>query len=119
MQAEGGYDQFPVTNLVRDNAADDYSEAKPRKTRSVDESVFQGCEPELGSPNIQQAAADGKADTRCEDGHESGEQQPLCIWGDSYVTDFCVAHIFRGFGFGLYSKGRQFDNLSSTKGGLM
>src|SRR5438876_5683689 len=79
MQREGRDDQFAVSDLVADDPADDDAEAETREAGTVDEADLQRREAEFCLPDIEDAAADGKADARGQNRHESGCQQPLRI----------------------------------------
>ncbi len=79
MQQEGRDDQLAVADLVDDHAADDDAEAEAGETGAADGAELRAGEAELRGPVGQDAAADGEADARREDGHEAGPQEPLGV----------------------------------------
>ena len=92
VQRKGDNNQLAVTDLVRNQAADDDSETEPGKARAVDQTGFQACEPKLGRPDVQNVSADRETDARSQNGHEAGEKKAFGIRCDGDIAHFCVAH---------------------------
>src|SRR6266568_3738308 len=120
MEREGGDHQLPVTDLVTDYAANDDPKAKAGKSRSVDISQLLAGKPEIGAPVSENAAANAEPDAGGQNRQEPCHQESLCVRGNGYITDFCVAHSFVGwFSFGLKRKRGQFYNRAPFKGRLV
>jgi hypothetical protein len=85
VQQERRDHQRRVTDLVRDQAADDDAEAEAGEPRTVDLAVLRGAETVLSRPVGQHAAADREADAGGQDREEPGEQQALCVGRDRLV----------------------------------
>src|SRR4029079_9672825 len=81
MKEEGDQKQRLIANAIneRAHAQDDKTEAPEPAARDTAQLGFR--EAELASPVAQNAAADGKADSVRENGHESGEKEPASVGG--------------------------------------
>src|SRR5688572_33113296 len=84
--------QFSVTNLVRDQGAEQNDNAEPGQAAARNLPEITLGEPELGSPVSKNTTANRESDSCGEDGHKARPQQPLGIGGDSVVAYVCITH---------------------------
>jgi hypothetical protein len=95
VEQERGDDQLSVTDLVDHDAADDDPEAEAGEAGATDVTELRAGESEFRHPIRKDAAADYKADTRGQDGHEACQQQASGVWRDaSRSCPDAVAHWF-------------------------
>jgi hypothetical protein len=86
MAKERHENQFPIPDLVHNHSADDDPETESGKSRAADRAELGAGEVELLSPVVEDAAANGKADARREDGHETRPQKAPGVRRNSWVV---------------------------------
>ena len=74
--------QFTVTDLIHDDTTDDDAETETGEPRAADGTELSGGEAELGSPVIEDSAANGETDASGKDRPKSSPQQATGIGGD-------------------------------------
>ena len=89
VEEEGSGDQFPVADLIHDDAADDDAEAEAGEARAADRSELCAGESEVSSPVRQDASADAEADAGGEDGEEACPEKPFGVRDDAWVVGIC------------------------------
>lgn len=79
MQEERGANEFAITNLVGNDAADNDAEAETGQARAADLAELRAGEAVFGAPVSKDTAANGEADAGGKNGHETGPKEPLAM----------------------------------------
>ena len=80
--------QFAIPDFIHNDTTDDDAEAEAGESGTGYFAQLLGRETKLGTPSCEDAASNTKANTCCEDGHETSPQEPIGIY--SVCTMFVI-----------------------------